>query len=548
MTSQGSVPFASALLVLTAVASGCYEDAPAGVDTDTVDTEGTSTGDGVDTTTTTNSGQTGETGAVDDTGTDTEGRPPGVEAARMLLEPLVAAQCENTFSCCDADEVAYQLGGAVVDAADCTERTLDVLEAGGYPPYLQTSSLYFGGLLGLFAYGVDDSVIEADEAAIAACVAALGEKPCAPSTATGANCSPAETGVLEQCDFRTLFIGSKGAGESCTSYTGLECEPGLVCDFFGSTGGVCVQTLSQGDICFQDNDCAQGLICDYAAGQCSVPADAGEACAYADPENPRFGTETTRCRSGLVCNPVSETCGARDCNFGDYCNDSDAACPEGLACVAARCDLLGVEGDDCYEDDDCVQGRCNSLEGTSVCQNLVANGGSCGSETDCESGFCDPTSSECAAQVAIGDACDGPSAYECNGGYCDGIVCVAFAAIGEDCTAAICNSIEGDQCVEDICQPYPRPDGQTCSGGFQCQSGLCDETCQPRAEVGDDCVPDACVEGAYCSAFTDGVCEAKKGWGAPCSSNLECWGSCESAFGELRCYGQGLGEALCDGV
>lgn len=542
-----SVPFFSGVLCFALVAPGCYEESPAGVDTDFTDTDGASTGGSVGTTTA--SSTTQETSADDSTGAESGGTPAGVEAARMLLEPLVAAQCENTFACCDAGEVAYQLGGAVTDAADCTARTLDVLEAGGNPPYLRSGSLYLGGLLGFFAYGIDASVVEVDEDAIAACVAALSAKPCAPSTAGGGNCEPAEDAYLVQCELKTLFIGSKTEGESCASYSGLECGPGLLCDFFAGTGGVCVSTLSQGDSCFQDYNCPDNLICDYATGQCSVPAEVGEACAYADPVNPVYGTETTRCRSGLVCNPISEVCGAPDCNFGDYCSDDDALCPEGLTCVAGRCDLLGLEGDNCYDDDDCAQGRCNYLEGASVCQNLIEDGGECSDSSDCSSQFCEPAASECAAQVAIGEACDAllPD-DQCDGGYCDGVNCVAFTPVGGDCTASPCNFIAGDQCRDGVCQPYPLPDGQACSSDFECQSESCDETCQPPPGIGDDCQPDGCAQGAYCNAFSDGVCEAKRSWGAPCSNSIECWGGCESVFGELRCSGAGPGEALCDGV
>ncbi len=467
----------------------------------------------------------------------------------MLLEPLVAAQCESTFSCCDADEIAYRLGSAVVDAADCTERTLDILEAGGNPPYLQSGSLYLGGLLGFFAYGIDPSVVEVDEEAIASCVAALAAKPCAPSTAAGQSCTPVEDPYLDQCDLRTLFIGTKAVGESCASYSGLECAPGLQCDFFGGTGGVCVQTLSEGDSCFADHHCSANLICDYASGQCSVPAEAGEDCAFANPENPVAGTETTRCRSGLACNPLSGTCGAPECNFGDYCSDDDTACPQGLACVAGRCDLLGVEGDRCYEDEDCAQGRCAYLEGTSLCQNLIPVGGGCVDDSDCTSSFCDPTGSECAPQVAIGAPCDGGLPDDqCDGGYCDGVSCVAFTPVGGDCSVSVCNHIAGEQCWEDTCQPFPLPEGQTCTGDFQCESDSCDVTCQPPPGIGDDCLPDGCVEGAFCNAVTDGVCEAKRGWGALCSTSIQCWGNCDSVFGELRCEGHAPGEALCDGA
>lgn len=544
-----------AALALSIVVAGCGDDTTGSRDTDSVDTDTpSSTSMGMATDDPSGSGSTGTTGAtesgvVDESGMVESEGPAGVEAARMLLEPLVAAQCENTFGCCDGDEVAYQLGSVVVDAADCTQRTLDVMEAGGNPPYLQTGSLFLGNLLGFFAYGVDSSVVEVDAAAIDACVAALSSKPCAPSSASGDNCTPPEVAYLDECDFRKLFIGQLGAGESCTSYNGLECAPGLLCDFFGSTGGVCVETLSQGDSCFEDYNCDSGLICDYASGQCSTPAEAGEACAYANSENPQPGTETTRCRSGLVCNPVTETCGAPDCNFGDYCNDDDSACPEGLECVASVCDYPAVAGDRCYDDDDCVQGVCDFLEGASVCRDLVANGDGCGNHEDCTSGFCDPANAQCAAQTAIGGACDPvvPD-QQCDGGYCDGTDCVAFVAIGEDCTAGPCNYIEGVQCWDDTCQPYPLPNGQTCSSPFECESQVCSGTCQAPPDVGDDCVPGGCGEDAYCNAFTDGVCELRKTWGAPCEGDIECWGNCEARFGELRCNGQAPSQALCDGV
>ena len=540
------LPLLSGVLVLAAAVSGCYEESPQAAETDSLDPGATSTGD---VTGSTGSMETNETGVAASTGPESEDPPAGVEAARMLLEPLVAAQCENTFSCCDSGEVAYQLGSVVADAADCTQRTLDVLEAGGSPPYLQSGSLYLGGLLGFFAYGIDATAVEVDEDAIAACVAALEAKPCAPATAGADNCVPLEDSSTELCELRRLFVGTKGVGESCENYSGLECGPDLECDFFGGNGGVCVQMLTQGDDCFQDNNCAAGLICDYTTGQCSVPAEAGEPCAYANPENPAPGTETTRCRSGLVCNPVSLTCAASDCNFGDFCGDDDAACPEGLWCVAGRCDLLGVESDLCYEDDDCEQGRCSILEGQSVCQGLVAVGGECFQDDECASGFCHPAELECVAQLAVGEACEsGLPASQCDGGLCDEAECIAFAEVGEDCTASMCNFIDGDQCLDGLCQPYPLPDGQACSFGFDCDSGICSETCQPRPGVGEDCQPQECEEGAYCNALTGGVCEEKQGWGAPCTSNLQCWSGCDSVFGEQRCRGEGPGEALCDGV
>ena len=49
------------------------------------------------------SGPDASTGAADETG----GGAPDFDGARMVFEPLVRAQCEQGFSCCDSDAVSY---------------------------------------------------------------------------------------------------------------------------------------------------------------------------------------------------------------------------------------------------------------------------------------------------------------------------------------------------------------------------------------------------------------------------------------------------------
>ena len=547
----------ASLASLFALAVGCADDSPpadAGeTDTDPQLPTGvaeTETGAATDPGTT-----TGSTGAALETGTDAEGdteRPPGVEAARMLLEPLVAAQCERAFNCCSADEVAYDLGSAVSDAADCTLRSLDVLEAGGNPPFVQGSVIYLGNLLPFFAYGVDASAVVADEASIAACVTALAEEPCAALSESGAdNCTPPKTVARLECDLSEMFVGQRGAGEACSSYNGLECGPGLICDFYGGGGGVCVESLADGDNCFNDYDCAGDLICDYGSGQCSQPADFGEPCAYSNPANPELGGETTRCRDDLVCDPLSETCGARACNFGEYCED-DAQCPAGLSCVTNRCDVLAVAGEQCWEHGDCASDYCVFVDFYSVCSERAAVGSGCINHDDCESGFCDPTDSECAAQAAVGDPCDvGLPPQQCGGGYCEVDACVAFLDLGDDCTmGGQCNYLADAVCVDGTCQAYPLSEGAPCNSNAECESNTCSGTCQPPPDVGDACVVGSCGAELYCDLAkgeTSGTCQPRGSRGTPCTRDIQCWGSCEARFGETRCDGFGPGDVYCDG-
>ncbi|MEM6996281.1 MAG: hypothetical protein AAF721_37585, partial [Myxococcota bacterium] len=493
--------------------------------------------------------ETSQTGA-DDGSSDGGETPPGVAAARMALEPLVAALCEHAFACCNADEMAFQIGSAIADAAQCTSTTLDVLEAGGNPPYLQSSQISLHDVLPFFAYGLNPDEVVVDEAAFAACAEAIVNQPCAASAGSeGRNCVAPEVVDLEACDLDLLFIGQRAAGEDCSTYRGFECAPGLLCDFFDAVSGVCVETLSVGDACFADYNCYGDLLCDYGTGTCTAPAQLDEACAYANPEDPQIGTETTRCAGNLVCDPITETCGSQTCGFGSSC-DADEECPQGLSCVQYRCDFLGVTGEECFQDGDCAAGPCVYTGFGSVCHEIAADGEACEQHNGCASNYCDPATGECTEQLAAGTACDPTApAEQCEAGYCDGVDCVAFGDLGDACPAVQCNYIENHQCWDGTCQAFPLPDGQPCGSPSDCQSGSCSTVCQPPPAVGDACTLGGCGTDAFCALTdgNDGTCQARRGRGELCTSSSECWGGCEPVFGELRCYGNAPGIAFCDG-
>ncbi len=549
MTIAAFRPPLASLFLTAALLPGCADDTGPAEAQETED--GTTGGDatGIDGT----SDDDGSGDDADSDGADDESgdAPPGVEAARMALEPLVAAQCQHAFDCCNGDEMAFQLGPAVTDAEVCTNTVLDVLEAGGSPPYLESSQISLNDVLPFFAYGLDADAVVVDEAAFAACAEAILAQPCAPAAGSdGRNCVAPEVVQLDSCDLEQLFVGQHTAGEECSTYRGFECAPGLACDFFDAASGVCVETLSTGDACFADYNCYGDLLCDFATGTCVQPAGPGEACAYTDPADPQVGTETIRCAGSLVCDPLSETCGSQTCGFGSSC-DQDNECPAGLSCVQYRCDLPALAGEQCYSDDDCGSGLCIYTGSANVCQDPVGDGEACAEHRQCTSEFCDPSAGQCAATIAAGSACD-PAlpAEQCTDGFCDGVDCVAFGEVGDVCPDVQCNYIDNEQCWDGTCQAFPLPDGATCSSPFDCQSGSCSTVCQPPPAIGDACSLGGCGNDTFCELTdgADGTCQARRQRGAICNSHYECWGGCEPRFGELRCYGNGPGTAFCDGA
>lgn len=490
-----------------------------------------------------------DTTASSGTGDDTDSPPPDLEGARMIFEPIVRAQCEQAFSCCNADELFLRLGGTTADAATCTTRILDLMEAGISPPNFGFNDVYLQNFLPLFAYGLNGEVT-ANEAGIEACAASISEQGC-PASIDGENCSPSAVVPSSACELRNLFVGNGQLGDACGLYQNIECAQGLQCNIYGPNTGVCIETLSAGDPCFDDYNCQGDLLCDYMTDTCIEPALVGEPCAYADHDAPQLGTESIRCAPGLNCNPASGVCESQECTFGTYCNEDDTLCPEGLSCVTGQCDFLAEAGEQCWNDDDCAEGQCTYNGQSHVCQPLAGNGASCFDAQQCESGFCNNTGS-CAAQIDVGDACDGSqSQYECDGGYCDGAMCVAFVGVGEDCTAGPCDYTQDVRCIADECVAPPFPNGEFCNDDDECDSGHCSGVCNTPLALGDACAvgSNECASDAYCAAVNDGgECRARLPEGAPCTTNADCWGQCEPVNGELRCFGTAPGQRVCDGA
>ncbi len=492
---------------------------------------------------------------VDDTGATAGSGPgdgPGIEAARALMEPVVRAQCEYLYGCCNADEVAYRLGPAVADPDACTNLVLDRMEAGIGGQNLGIPGLYLDNFLPLFAYGLPSGVA-VNDAGFTTCQSEIAALACPMSATDGSTCAP-YVQVDVTCAPTDLFTGSGAAGDDCSLYQDIECAPGLSCLQYGPATGVCVDSLGVGAACLSDHECEGDLICDYTTATCAEAAGFGEACAYADSANPVIDTETVRCQQGLRCDPQSETCQPQDCGFGSYCGGDDDRCPQGLSCVAGRCDFLAQAGEQCWDADDCADGTCASGPGGQFCVPLTALGDVCGESQQCASGYCDPNVGECSSQVPPGSACQpGLPTEQCADGYCDGINCIAFAELGDPCPPGECNWVAGHSCLGDTCVEYPYPEGTPCGSGFDCESGSCAGVCLAPAVAGDPCqlASGQCGDAMFCdgaAGAADGTCQPRLGQGAPCTSHSQCWGGCEAVFGQQRCYGLGPGQVACDGT
>ena len=483
------------------------------------------------------------------------------------VRPLIQAQCDWYFSCCDAREQLYALGGAVTDAAGCVERVEELLRASTTQNPIPNAGFNVGvaRFFAYLAYDLDEGRVRLDADGLAACEAELRADACNPvlQGGDGERCTPPPLPTGDSaCQISNLMIGQQGEGEYCLVGS-VECAEGYFCSGVG-TEGRCIPGVAEGTACFADYQCPTDLVCDWESQRCIRGAGPGEACSYRDPENPTPDTELLRCAEGLACDPVSSTCAGTECAPGASCNE-DEQCPEGLFCVAGRCGPLGAVGDDCWNDEDCDESYCDW--NTNTCAPAGANGSECDDHRECTSGYCAYDSNAgvyaCAASVAPGQECPDYNDDQCAGGWCDTSVappvCVAVGGAGASCTSTNqCNTDADLVCSDGSCKKVPFANGEPCTADSQCVSDICFElSCVAGGAAGDDCDVTGtlapCATGFFCMLEPDaemGTCKALGGAGAPCTSGLECWGNCTVRYGHQICSagGEQPGTAYCDGM
>lgn len=482
------------------------------------------------------------------------------------MRPLVDAACDWMFGCCSPDELVYQVGTFTADADNCSERMLDAITS-GVPLGLQQAGLSNSPAEGLLvlALSVNQDRVNVNGGAVQECADATADLACnstvVPADPGATRCTPGEAEEVEvPCDPDEMFVGKQGVGDECSGQ--FECQPGLRCTDFG-TAGVCARRAEVGENCFDDAECATGLICDYSDGTCSEGKLIGEACAFVDPLLPTPGTESIRCAEGLACDPTSLLCVGGFCSPGAPCNDivADSDCPENYFCTGDLAGLLftcqspTAAGVACMRDETCASGYCDP--NTATCGTLLADGDVCNFGDECSSGYCDFMTSTCAPTVGNGMACQ--SDEQCSAGYCDGgtATCTAYATEGGACDVAQCDPTGDLFCVDLTCQRAPFPNGTSCVAGGECQSGVCFmNMCSDGTPIGSACSSDGslapCVLGSFCDVVEgamSGTCVELLRSGQACLRGEQCWGDCVVRFGGLMCDATpafDLNEAWCD--
>ena len=138
-------------------------------------------------------------------------------------------------------------------------------------------------------------------------------------------------------------------------------------------------------------------------------------------------------------------------------------------------------------------------------------------DDQCNVGVCNPSNGLCEAQTTNeGASCDDGNACNvgetCQAGLCTGGAPPDCSALGDQCNAASCNSFFGREGNCDTRTPVaddtPCNDGELCNVGETCQAGLCTGGAPPDCSaLGDQCNAAMCdsVTGCFSEPVLDGT-------------------------------------------
>jgi hypothetical protein len=273
---------------------------------------------------------------------------------------------------------------------------------------------------------------------------------CAPSGTcgapgvVGASCTGSAT-----CEAGLACVGGACAEgpapcAACDSTDPNSCAAGDIC-LGGEAPSTCAPRAGEGEGCPRFDDCAEGLVCDFAGARpiCRATPAIGMACVAGV------------CAAGAGCG-TDGVCAALP-GEGELCLLGGAtACAEGLGCdpVSGRCAAAGTEGMPCVGGA-CGPGLVCNFGFPALCVVPAAEGAPCMADAACRAGLhCDFGSGSCAGPVD------------------DGAPCTSDAA---------CRT--GSGCVFDgttnVCEPLPASNGaaceERCGGGLRCTlpPGVC---------------------------------------------------------------------------
>jgi len=277
-----------------------------------------------------------------------------------------------------------------------------------------------------------------------------------------------------------------------------------------------------GDV--DEDTCDDGVECteDTCLGEegCLNSPLTGEECKDGD-----ICTVADHCEDGVcigtpvICddqNPCTDDACAEDggcvftpnlaqCDDGDPCTVADT-CQEGeCAGVAVDCDCQSDEECEGLEDDDMCNGTlyCDTTKLPHLCKvdpdTLIECPEPEGFDAPCLAPACEPLTGECFFE-SIHDA------FACD----DGDACT----IGDKCGSGIClpgtdvNCNDGNECTDDSCDPdtgcvhtqneAPCQDGDVCTVGDQCGGGECLSGGALDCDDGNVCTDDSCDPAIGC--------------------------------------------------
>jgi len=194
------------------------------------------------------------------------------------------------------------------------------------------------------------------------------------------------------------------------------------------------------------------------------------------------------CESGVCNNGICSPCSnSSECLDGQYCDSDSGICKPG-----------SVQGEDCTaetdcETDNCVDGVCCNTACENICEacNLTGTLGTCtaitaGEDPEDECTDADTCNGSASCYCSDGMTNNGEPAQDC-GGSCSGCADGSPCDVGSDCESLVCN--------------------------LTCQIPACDDLAQNGQETDVDCgggCPNACDVGDGCLVNTDctsGICD-----------------------------------------
>jgi len=315
-------------------------------------------------------------------------------------------------------------------------------------------------------------------------------------------------GTIVQCQ-----EGPSG-GTACTE-TGCEPDTGECIDY----------PLADGTSCDDSDACTTGEHCD--AGECvtgnTLSCNDGNPCTddFCQPGSGcQFVPNVEPCDDGNACTENDQCEGATckagsplDCNDNNICTDD--TCHPLTGCQSGFNTNPCDDNNKCTQEDSCVAGVC--VPGPEL---------NCDDENPCTDDQCIPLVG-CAHSNSSAACDDGDPCTEDD--FCSGGMCVSTT--GADCD-------DDNPCTDDFCQPLigcshsvnssPCTDGNICTQGDQCGSGVCVPGAPLVCDDGNICTDDSCDPGEGCKfSPNDDGCDDN----SLCTDNDQCdGGACKGTL------------------